>query len=101
MRKKGLTYRIAGEINNTEALKNFAREDGENFAVISALAVDESIRVVDIPGLDLGRSFDIVYHRDKTMSPPMRELMAICLRPLERQPDGNQARRGPKADKIA
>jgi DNA-binding transcriptional LysR family regulator len=78
MKRKGLPYSIAGELNNTEALKNFAREDKENFAVISALAVDESIRVVDIPGLDLERDFDIVYHKDKSMSDDLRELIT-CL----------------------
>jgi LysR family transcriptional regulator, transcriptional activator of the cysJI operon len=81
MRQKGLSYTVAGELNNTEALKNFARVDKENFAVISALAVDESIRVLDMTGLGLERNFDIVYHKDKAMSPPLRELMA-CLEGL-------------------
>jgi hypothetical protein len=32
-----------------------------------ALAVDESVRVIEIPALDLERDFDIVYHEDKAM----------------------------------
>jgi len=81
MRRKGLDYRVAGEINNTEALKNFAREDKENFAVISALAVDESIRVLDLPGLDLERGFDIVRHKDKAMNEALLDLIS-CLEGL-------------------
>jgi LysR family transcriptional regulator, transcriptional activator of the cysJI operon len=88
MKRKGLPYRIVGELNNTEALKNFARADKENFSVISALAVDDSIRVIDIPGLDLERNFDIVHHRDKAMNEALREFMAdldeIASRPGKR-----------------
>ena len=78
MKQKGLPYRIAGELNNTEALKNLARVDKENFSVISALAVDESIRVIEIPALDLERDFDIVYHKDKVMNEALLELIS-CL----------------------
>jgi DNA-binding transcriptional LysR family regulator len=74
MKKKGIAYRIAGELNNTEALKNLAHADAENFAVISALAVDECVRVLEVPGLDLERGFDIVHHRDKEMSEALIEL---------------------------
>jgi LysR family transcriptional regulator, transcriptional activator of the cysJI operon len=76
MKKKGWPYRIVGELNNTEALKNFARTDKENFSVISALAVDDSLHVIDCPGLDLERDFDIVYHRNKTMNDSLRGLIA-------------------------
>jgi DNA-binding transcriptional LysR family regulator len=76
MRRKGLPFRIAGEISNTEALKNFAHYDRENFAVISALAIDERVRVLEVPGLELGRDFDIVRHKDKALSQPMRDLIA-------------------------
>jgi LysR family transcriptional regulator, transcriptional activator of the cysJI operon len=65
MRRKGIAYRIAGELNNTEALKNLVRADDERFAVVSELAVDDSVRVVEVPGLELERSFDIVHRRDK------------------------------------
>jgi LysR family transcriptional regulator, transcriptional activator of the cysJI operon len=82
MKHKSLPYTIAGELNNTEALKNFAHADSENFSVISALAVDDSIRVIDVPGLDLERNFDIAYHKDKTMTEALREFMAR----LERLP---------------
>ncbi len=75
MRKRGVSYRIVGEINNTEALRNFAHADAENLAVISALAVDESVRVVDVIDLNLERSFDIVYHKDKVISQSIRELV--------------------------
>jgi LysR family transcriptional regulator, transcriptional activator of the cysJI operon len=85
MKRKGLPFRIAGELNNTEALKNFARADRENFSVISALAIDESIRVIEIPGLDLERDFDIVYHKDKLMSEALRELIA-CLEKVPSMP---------------
>lgn len=76
MRRKGLPFRIAGEISNTEALKNFAHYDRENFAVISALAIDERVRVLEVPGLELGRDFDIVRHKDKAMSQPIRDLIS-------------------------
>jgi DNA-binding transcriptional LysR family regulator len=76
MKRKGLRYSIAGELNNTEALKNFAHADKECFSVISALAVDDSIRVVDVPGLDLERHFDVVYHKDKVISPALRDFIA-------------------------
>ncbi len=76
MKEKGWPYKIVGELNNTEALKNFARADKENFSVISALAVDDSLRVIDCPGLDLERDFDIVYHRNKTMNDSLRGLIS-------------------------
>jgi LysR family transcriptional regulator, transcriptional activator of the cysJI operon len=75
MRKRGVTYHIAGEINNTEALKNFAHSDTENLAVISALAVDKSIKVIDVSDLNLERSFDIVYHKDRVITASIREFM--------------------------
>lgn len=76
MRRKGIAFRIAGEINNTEALKNFARLDSQNFAVVSALSVDDSICVLEIPGLSLERGFDVVRHKDKAISQPMRDLIS-------------------------
>jgi Transcriptional regulator len=76
MRRKGLEYGIAGEINNTEALKNFARYDKDRFAVISALALDDTVREVRIAGLALERSFDIVYHKDKAISGALSEFIA-------------------------
>jgi DNA-binding transcriptional LysR family regulator len=75
MRRRGVSYRIAGEINNTEGLKNFARADKENLAVISALAVDGNVTVLDVSDLDLQRSFDIVYHKDKVITPHIQEFM--------------------------
>lgn len=85
MKRKGLPFKIVGELNNTEALKNFARVDKENFSVISALAVDEGVKVVDVPGLDLERNFDIVYHKDKALSEALRELIA-CLEGISKGP---------------
>jgi LysR family transcriptional regulator, transcriptional activator of the cysJI operon len=75
MRKKGIPFRVAGELNNTEALKNIVRVDKEGFAVISELAVDASLRVIEIPGLNLERSFDIVYHKDKRMGGDLVDLI--------------------------
>ena len=75
MRQRGVSYRIAGEINNTEALKNLAHTDDENLAVISALAVDQTVTVIDVVDLDLERSFDIVHHKDKIITQPISELM--------------------------
>ena len=75
MRQRGVSYRIAGEINNTEALKNLARTDDENLAVISALAVDQTVTVIDVVDLDLERSFDIVHHKDKIITQPISQLM--------------------------
>ncbi len=75
MRKRRVSYRIAGEINNTEALKNFARSDHKSLAVISALAVDDNVAVLDVADLDLGRSFDIVHHKDKIITEPLKKLM--------------------------
>jgi LysR family transcriptional regulator, transcriptional activator of the cysJI operon len=94
MKRKGIRYAIAGELNNTEALKNFAHADKERFSVISELAVDDSIRVVDVPGLDLARHFDVVYHKDKVMSPALREMIA-CLGQV------SPSREKPKPEKIA
>jgi DNA-binding transcriptional LysR family regulator len=75
MRKKGIPFRVAGELNNTEALKNIVRADREGFAVISELAIDASLRVLEIPGLNLERSFDIVYHKDKRMGGDLADLV--------------------------
>jgi Transcriptional regulator len=76
MKRKGLGYTIAGEVNNTEALRNFAHNDKESFAVISALALNEEVREIKIPGLALERDFDIVYHKDKKIDGALGDFIA-------------------------
>lgn len=85
MKKRNIAVRIAGELSNTEALKNMVRADISNFAVISALALDGSIRAMEVRGLELERDFDIVYHKDKQMTEVMSEFIALAQQALARE----------------
>jgi len=83
MRKKGNPFRVAGELGNTEALKNILRADRAGFSVISELALDPSLRVLEVPGLNFERSIDIVPHKDKRMGGVLADLVDDILRSLE------------------
>jgi DNA-binding transcriptional LysR family regulator len=69
MEEKSITYRIVGVLSNTEAILNSAQQ-GLGLGVVSRIAVaveQPGLKVLNIPDLNLTRTFDIVYHRHKSV----------------------------------
>lgn len=69
MEEKSITYRIVGVLSNTEAILNSAQQ-GLGLGVVSQIAVaveQPGLKVLNIPDLNLTRTFDIVYHRHKSV----------------------------------
>lgn len=69
MREKGITYHIVGVLSNTEAILNSAQQ-GLGLGVVSRVAVTKEphgLVILHTPDLNLRRTFDIVYHRHKSI----------------------------------
>ena len=68
---------------NSEAIKN-AVADGHGLSIISRRLVSGEAAAgrfgcCDVEGLDLGRYFDIVYHKDKYISRPLQSFIDACM----------------------
>ncbi|MBV2234650.1 MAG: LysR family transcriptional regulator [Sterolibacterium sp.] len=70
------------ELEHTEAIKR-AVESGLGISCISRLALKEAFRrgslaPIEVAGLDLGRRFQFLWHRDKYHTAVLREFLAAC-----------------------
>ena len=70
------------ELEHTEAIKR-AVESGLGIGCISRLALRDAFRrgslvPLEVPALDLRRSFHFVWHRRKYPSEAMREFLSLC-----------------------
>jgi len=77
---------------NSEAIKN-AVADGHGISIISerlvrADAAQGRFGVCDVADLDLGRYFDVVYHKDKYLSATLQNFIDACMRFGEHEPLG-------------
>ena len=68
---------------NSEAIKN-AVADGHGVSIISRRLVSGDVAsgrfgCCDVDGLDLGRYFDVVYHKDKYLSRPLQSFIDACM----------------------
>jgi DNA-binding transcriptional LysR family regulator len=82
MNEARVTYETAGIYNNAESLKK-AVEAGLGISVISRRTItnelaENKLATFTVPGLSFKRTFRIAYHKDKYLSPPIRELMEAC-----------------------
>lgn len=72
MREAGVSYKVAFELGNTEAIKK-AVEAGLGVSCISLRSVTREVElgklaVVKLNQMDIKRTFNLIYHRDKYMS---------------------------------
>ena len=67
---------------NTEAIKN-AVMDGQGLAVLSKRLVERDFEqgrlcILSIQGIRLLRSFTLIYHKNKFLSPPLKAFVQAC-----------------------
>lgn len=82
MHRQNIPYRIAGVFNNAEAIRQ-AVHYGFGAAVLSQRTVAEAVRSgqltsFQVPGVVFARNFRVVYHRNKYISPELRQLIDAC-----------------------
>ena len=82
MRAAGVSWKIAGIYNNTEAIKQAVRAN-LGLAVAPKIAVAEethlgTIVMLAVEGLALKRTFNLVYHRQKFFTPAIQTFVACC-----------------------
>lgn len=84
MNAAGLSWRAAWICNNADSIRTAVAE-GIGISVISRLAVTDDIaagrlcapRLLD---MSFKRKFKIVYHKNKYLTVPIRDFMALCMR---------------------
>ncbi|MCZ4305214.1 LysR family transcriptional regulator [Zoogloeaceae bacterium G21618-S1] len=81
-RRASHSPRVRLSLEHTEAIKR-AVEFGLGVGCLSRLALRDAFRrgslvPLPVPGLDLMRSFQFVWHRQKYQSAGMREFLALC-----------------------
>ncbi len=82
MNAHGIRFRVAGVMNNAEAVK-IAVAEGLGIAVISSLSVQREIGrgelcAMRIEGLDFNRHFSLFHHKNKFITPAMEKFMNLC-----------------------
>lgn len=82
MNKAGASWKIAGVYNNTEAIKQAAREN-LGLAIVPKISVEEEmdrglVREVQIKDMSFTRKFNLVYHRQKFFTIALQTFMRTC-----------------------
>lgn len=77
-----IEYRVAGVMNNAEAIK-LAVADGLGISVISSLSVSRELErgelsALRIDGVNFNRHFTLFHHRNKFITPAMEKFMNLC-----------------------
>ena len=83
MKANDLPYIAAGVYNNAEGIKK-AVAAGLGITVISRRSVERELRAgtllrFEVPGISFKRSFRLLYHKDKYISPDLQKVMAVCM----------------------
>lgn len=82
MKRHEIDYKVSGEFNNTEAIKN-ATLYGLGLGIVSRMSLEEyeeNINILPIKDLELKREFSIVYHRNKYITKNLSFLMEYILK---------------------
>lgn len=87
MNSKGQNLNIKWVCNNSEAIKN-AVISNIGISVISQMSVEEELingKLFHIKSkqLQLNRKFNIIYHKDKYISKPIKNFWDLCLTPIK------------------
>jgi LysR family transcriptional regulator, transcriptional activator of the cysJI operon len=82
MSEASANWKIAGVYNNTEAIKHAIRGN-LGLAVVPKISVEEEIlrgqvRVIEVQGLNLKRTFNLIYHRDKFFTHAIQNFIEVC-----------------------
>ncbi len=77
-----IKWQAAWECNSSDGLKS-AAVAGMGVAVISARLVEEELKTgvlsnLPVEGLDMRRSFCVIHHRNKYLSPAMTAFISLC-----------------------
>ena len=83
MKVHELSYTAAGIYNNAEGIKR-AVEAGLGITVISRRSVERELKAgsllrFEVPGISFKRSFRLLYHKDKYISPDLQKVMDVCM----------------------
>jgi len=83
MKTAGISYHTVGVFNNSEAIVN-AVSCGIGLAYISRLAIQDAlfhgkVAVVAVEGLSVNRKFNLIYHKNKFLSPQLTAFRDHCL----------------------
>ncbi|WP_434796217.1 LysR family transcriptional regulator [Terrisporobacter vanillatitrophus] len=67
---------------NTEAIKNLVK-DGKGIAIISKLLIkkemeEEKLRIINVDNIKVYRESKLIYHKNKYISPQMKNFIDIC-----------------------
>ncbi len=81
MQSAGVEWKTAGIVNNNEALKK-AVTANMGLGMVSEIAIKDEVAhqhlvALDIEGLDLHRRFNLVYHRQKYMTPAIQLIKTL------------------------
>ena len=82
MKATGINYHLVGIFNNSEAIVN-AVACGIGLALVSRLAIQDAVALgkvgsTRVAGLDVKRQFNLVYHKNKFLSPQLSDFIQLC-----------------------
>lgn len=80
--EKNIRLNRCWHCSNTEAIKN-AVMHGRGIATLSSMIVekecaDNTLVMLDLPGLPVHRTINLIYHKNKYLSPGIRVMLDVC-----------------------
>ncbi|AIF49962.1 LysR family transcriptional regulator [Pelosinus sp. UFO1] len=80
---KGIHWQISGVYNNAETIKN-AVKVGLGVSVMSRMAIQKEVErkelaIIEIEGMYFKRHFNLVYHKNKYISPVLSKFIHLCI----------------------
>lgn len=80
---KGIHWQISGVYNNAETIKN-AVKAGLGLSVMSRMAIQKEVErkelaIIEIEGMHFKRHFNLVYHKNKYISPALNKFIHLCI----------------------
>ncbi len=82
MQAAGVDWKIGGIYNNIEAIKQAVRVD-LGLAVVPRIAIQAELeqgllKEIPVPGLNLSRKFNLIFHKQKYFTPAMNAFVVTC-----------------------
>ncbi|GMA99018.1 LysR family transcriptional regulator [Pelosinus sp. IPA-1] len=83
MLDKGIHWQISGVYNNAETIKN-AVKAGLGVSVMSRMAIQKEVErkelaIIEIESMYFKRHFNLVYHKNKYISPVLNKFIHLCI----------------------
>lgn len=83
MASQGIHWRIAGVYNNAESIKSTVAA-GLAVSVMSKRAVEkeaarQELAIIEIEDVKFIRQFNLIYHKNKYLSPVLQEFIQLCM----------------------